>query len=146
MSQKMTFSSSKGTSSYQKYHSPKNEKTSNNIQNITLTIEKGTKRIRIQNQPIIKRITQTDRVQKLVCNTCSGKITSDVCRVLVMHDKDYNPQVFHYHFFFPCWDFELLCKRYPNLTLERAGFSIPENMSVDENAIKDLQNNLNFWK
>ena len=63
-----------------------------------------------------------------------------------MHDKDDNPQVFHYHFFFPCWDFELLCKRYPNLTLERVGFSMPENMLVDENAIKDLQNNLNFWK
>lgn len=60
-----------------------------------------------------------------------------------MRDKDENPYVVHYHFFFPCLDFELL---YPNLTLERVGFSIPENILMTENAIENLQNNLDFWK
>jgi hypothetical protein len=39
-----------------------------------------------------------------------------------------------------------LCKRYPNLNLERVGVSIPENILMTQNAIHDLKNNLDFWK
>ncbi|MBI5859713.1 MAG: hypothetical protein HZB73_03240 [Nitrosarchaeum sp.] len=144
MSQKITFSTSKGTNSYRGYHSPKKENAYNNLQ--TIIVEKGTKRIQVRVHPIIKKNSQTDRVQKIVCNTCNEEIGSDICKVLVMRNKDDSPHVFHYHFFFPCWDFELLCKKYPNLTLDRVGVSIPENILMNESAIEKLKNNFDFWK
>ena len=144
MSQKSTLSASKGTNSYQKYYSPKNKNIYYNLQ--TIIVEKGTKRIRVRVHPITKKNIQTDRVQKIVCNNCSEEIGSDICKVLVLRNKDDNPQVFHYHFFFPCWDFELLCKRYHDCTLDKVGVSLPENILMSEKAIIDLQNNLDFWK
>ena len=144
MRQKITLLLNKGTSSYQKYHSPKKKEVYNNLQ--TIIIEKGTKRIRVRVHPVIKKDTQTNRVQKLVCNTCNEEIGSDICKVLVMRNKDDSPQALHYHFFFPCWDFEILCKRYPNWAIDRVGVSIPENIFMTESAISNLQNNLDFWK
>lgn len=144
MSQKITFSTSKDTSSYRKYYSPKNEKIHNNIQ--TIIIEKGTKRIQVRVHPIVKKNMQTDLMQKIVCNTCNEEIDSEICKVLVMRNKDDSPQVFHCHFFAPCWDFELLSKRYPNWTLDRVGVSIPENILMSENAIENLRTNVDFWK
>lgn len=144
MRQKIAFLLNKSISSYQKYHSPKKKETYNNLQ--TIIIEKGTKRIRVRVHPVIKKDTQTNRVQKIVCNTCNEEIGSNICKVLVMRNKDDSPHVFHYHFFFPCWNFELLCKRYPNLAIDRVGVSLPENIFMTESAISNLQNNLDFWK
>lgn len=142
MNQK-NISSHKDTPHYKSEHLHKNNNRYQNLQ--TMVIEKGTKRIRVRMQPITKKNTQTDRVQKIVCNACNHEIKSEVCKVVVMCDRDNNPQVFHYHFFFPCWDFEMLCKRYTNLTLEKVGVSIPENILMTENATRDL-NNVDFWK
>lgn len=132
------------TSCYQGQRLPKNENRYQNLQ--TVVIEKGTKRIRVRIHHIAKKNTQTDLVQKIVCNTCNHEIKAEICKVVIMNDRDNSPRVFHYHFFFPCWDFELLCKRYTNLTLEHVGVSIPENILMTENAILDLENNLDFWK
>lgn len=143
MIQKNTFSAHKDTQHYKIEQLSKNENKYQNLQ--TRVIEKGTKRIRVRIHPITKKNTQTDRVQKIVCNACNHEIKSEICKVVVMCDRDNNPQVFHYHFFFPCWDFEMLCKRHMNLTLEQVGVSIPENMLMTENAILDL-NSVDFWK
>lgn len=143
MKYKTNFSSSKGTSSHKEFYSPKNKKPYQDLQ--TIVVEKGTKRIRVRVYPTVKN-TQTDLVQKIMCNACNQEIKSEICKVLVMRNKDDNPQIFHYHFFFPCWNFEVLCKRYPNLTLERVGVSIPENILMTQNAISNLKNNLDFWK
>lgn len=142
VAQKISFPSNKVTRDHQRYYSVQEKQY--NLR--TIVIEKGTKRIRVKDHPAIKKNIQTDRVQKLVCNTCNEEIGSDICKVLVMRDKDDNPQISHYHFFYPCWNFELLCRRYPNLTLDRVGVSIPENIFMTENTIVDLQNNLEFWE
>jgi hypothetical protein len=38
-----------------------------------------------------------------------------------------------------------LCQKYPHLIIEKLGFSFPENISMNENSIKDMQKNPNFW-
>jgi hypothetical protein len=80
---------------------------------ITLTVEKGTKRIS--------------------------------SRVLIMRDKDGGPRLLCFHFFYPCWDMELLCQQYPNLVIEKTSFSIPENMSLKPSSIESLQTNQDLW-
>ncbi len=83
--------------------------------------------------------------EKHVCDTCNEKIDYEISRVMLMHDKDGGPRLLCFHFFFPCWDFDLLIQKYPNLVIGHAGFSIPENIKMKESSIKDLQKNLEFW-
>jgi len=35
--------------------------------------------------------------------------------------------------------------KYPNLVIDKTAFSIPENMSIKESFIKDMQNNIDLW-
>jgi hypothetical protein len=112
---------------------------------ITLTVEKGTKRISYFPNPKTQlEETRHYSAQKHVCSTCKEDI-SDISRVLIMRDKDGGPQLLCYHFFFPCWDVEFLFQQYPNLIIDRVGFSIPENLVMSESSIKKIQENQEFW-
>ena len=82
---------------------------------------------------------------KLVCDTCKTEIKEEISRVVLMRDRDGGPRLLSFHFFFPCWDFENLVQRYPNLRLDHAGFSVPESIKMDQSSITDLQNNLKMW-
>ena len=84
-------------------------------------------------------------LEKHVCATCNEEIDYEISRVMLMRDKDGGPRLLCFHFFFPCWDFELLIQKYPHLVIDHAGFSIPENIRMKESSIKDLQKNLEFW-
>ena len=83
--------------------------------------------------------------KKQFCNTCMQEIGSDISRVLIMRDRDNGPRLLCFHFFFPCWDFKELCKKYPNLIIDSVGFSIPENIHLKEKSKEDLEKNLEFW-
>ena len=82
--------------------------------------------------------------EKHVCDTCK-EVIPDISRVLIMRDVDGGPRLLCFHFFFPCWDMELLCQQYPNFVIDRIGFSFPENISMKESSIKDLQENQELW-
>ncbi len=82
--------------------------------------------------------------EKHVCSTCKEEII-DISRILVMSDKDGGPRLLCFHFFFPCWDFEHLCQQYPNLIIDKVGFSIAENILISDSSINDMQKNLEFW-
>jgi hypothetical protein len=62
-----------------------------------------------------------------------------------MRDIDGGPRLLCFHYFFPCWDMELLCQQYPNLVIERAMFSIPENISIKENSLIEMQSSVDYW-
>lgn len=84
--------------------------------------------------------------KKHVCYTCKKEIDADISRILIMRDKDGGPRLFCFHFFFPCWDFTQICQNNPDLVIDSAGFSVPENISLKEDSLQDLQKNLEFWK
>jgi len=88
--------------------------------------------------------TINDKFKKHVCNTCKEDIL-DISRVLIMRDIDYGPRLLCFHFFFPCWDMELLCQQYPNLKIDRVGFSFPEKMAISENSIRKMKTNQKLW-
>ena len=62
-----------------------------------------------------------------------------------MRDKDGGPRLLCFHYFFPCWDMDLLVQRYPNLKIDRVTFSVPENTSMKQSSMEDLQRNQNLW-
>ncbi len=113
---------------------------------ITLTVEKGTKRVtHILNPSLpVEESTKHQSSKSHVCSTCKVEIT-DISRVLIMRDVDGGPRLLCYHFFYPCWDMELLCQQYSELVIDRVGFSIPENMPIKQSSINDLQTNENLW-
>ena len=112
---------------------------------ITLTVEKGTNRISyFSNSKTQLEETRHYSTQKHVCDTCKEEIP-DISRILIMHDKDAGPRLLCYHFFFPCWDMELLCQKYPNLIIDRTGLSFPENLVMSKSSIKKIQKNQEFW-
>lgn len=94
--------------------------------------------------PPIKKHTKIHTTEKLVCNTCNREIDSEVCRILITHNIDLEPQFFSFHFFAPCWNMRDFCKKYPNLTIDKMNFSVLENL-ISEKGIKDLQNNRSYW-
>jgi len=83
--------------------------------------------------------------EKHVCSTCKKIIDYEISRILITRNKDWGPRLFCFHFFFPCWDWELFCQKYPNLIIEKAGFSFPENLIIKEYSINDLRKNLEYW-
>ena len=95
--------------------------------------------------PPIKKHTKIHTTEKLVCNTCKREIDSEVCRILITHNIDLEPQFFSFHFFFPCWNIDDFFQKYPNHTIDRIALSIPENSHMSKNNIKDLQSNLSNW-
>ena len=82
--------------------------------------------------------------EKHVCSTCKEEIV-DISRVLIMRDRDGGPRLLCFHFFYPCWDMELLCQKYPNLIIDRTGLSFPENLVMSKSSIKKIQKNQEFW-
>ena len=82
--------------------------------------------------------------EKHVCSTCKEKIV-DISRDLIMNDIDGGARLLCFHFFYPCWDMDLLRQQYPNLRIHRVGFSFPENIIISESFIKKMQKNQEFW-
>ena len=115
---------------------------------ITLTVEKGTKRITHFLNEIIseEKIISQYSSENHICDTCHQEIGSNISRTLIMHDEDGGPRLLCFHFFFPCWDFRLLVQKYPNFTIDKTGFSVPETIVLKDRTIKEMQNNLDFWK
>jgi hypothetical protein len=95
--------------------------------------------------PSVKIHTEIQSTEKLVCDTCKKEMDEEICRIVITSNVDGGPQFFSFHFFAPCWDFEDFCQKNNNLALDRMLFNIPENMSMSENSIKELQTNLSFW-
>ena len=111
---------------------------------IEVTIQRGTKKIKHQLNSITSGSISPGQ-GKHVCDTCQCVIGDEVSRLILMRDHDGGPNVLFFHFFFPCWDLELLCQKYPHLIIDKLRFSIPEKMQMKKNSIEDLQNNFKFW-
>jgi len=106
----------------------------------------GQKRLLSSSKLSVKKHAKIQSPEKLVCDTCKKEMDLEICRIVITGNVDGGPQFFSFHFFPPCWNFDDFCQENPNLSLDRMLFDIPENMSMSENSIKDLQSNLSFWK
>ena len=78
------------------------------------------------------------------CETCNEEIGLNISKILILKDKDGGRKFLSFHFFFPCWDIDLLCQKYPNMTIDRTGFSFPQGMSISEDAISKIKKSLEY--
>ena len=65
--------------------------------------------------------------------------------VITMRDRDLGPRLLFFHFFYPCWDMELLCQQYPNLKIDQIGFSFPEELKMSEDSIQQIKSCPELW-
>ena len=117
----------------------------NQSKKITLIVNKGTKRIQHHIFTKPKEAKLTDNGARTVCNSCHKEIKKEIGKFLIMRNIDDNPQILSYHFFYPCWDFEKIIKQYSNLSLEKSGIIIPENLSISKCGMKELREKQEFW-
>ena len=82
--------------------------------------------------------------EKHVCSTCQREIDY-ISRILIMRDRDLGPRLLLFHFFYPCWDIELLCQQYPNFKIDQIGFSFPEELKMSEDSIQQIKSCSELW-
>ncbi len=126
---------------------PKESEVSSSLfsgKTVEVTIQRGTKRIKRQLNSIAP-FPVSNKAGKHVCDTCQREIGEEISRLIIMRDTDGGPHVLCFHFFFPCWDFTLLCQKYPHLIIDKLRYSLPDKMQMKKKSVEDLQNNLNFW-
>ena len=84
-------------------------------------------------------------LEKQVCETCKKEIGCEISRIVIMRNIDRGPRLFYFHFFFPCWDFKTLCQKYPRLIIDKAGFSIPQELMINDASMEDLEKKIELW-
>ena len=98
-----------------------------------------------KNYNFLNKDKKSHTQKEFQCYTCKRELGSEIARILIMRDKDEGPRFFCFHFFFPCWDLNLLCQNYPNLVIHRVGFSIPEELRLKETSILNMKKNFDLW-
>ena len=110
---------------------------------VEVTIQRGTKRIKRQLNSLTHSPISNNR--KHVCDTCQCEIGDEISRVIIMRDKDGGPHLLCFHYFFPCWDMNLLCQKYPHLIIDKLRFTFPKDLKITKRSIEDMKNDLRFW-
>ena len=83
--------------------------------------------------------------QENICSICNSEIGSSPHRIIVLRDKLKNPLILRFHYFFPCWDLNLLTQKYQDYELIDAGFRF-ELEKVEENTkFRNLRENTDLW-
>lgn len=79
------------------------------------------------------------------CDTCKSPIEFLPYRILTMKDMEGFPKTLRFHYFYPCWDFDLVCQKYPNYEIVHAGFSC-DLETITPKILKNLRKNEFLWE
>lgn len=80
-----------------------------------------------------------------ICDVCLKEMNESIYRIVIFQDKEKNPIVKKFHFFFPCWDIEYICQEYLAYKIVNLGFSSEKTILNNHKKIRNLQRNLSLW-
>ena len=82
-----------------------------------------------------------------VCDTCEKRFDDMPYRVIVLKDKEGEPIVVYFHYFFPCWDVNLLSDKFPDCKIVDIGFNLDtKDIPKNANKLKNLKQNFDLWQ
>jgi len=81
-----------------------------------------------------------------ICQTCKSKIQDPTFRFLVVKDKIFKKhKMISFHYFFPCWDVEYVCKNLKDFEIFKAGFCCDKSILKNPSTINNFRKNECLW-
>lgn len=81
-----------------------------------------------------------------ICETCRSKIEFLPYRIVSLADHEDIPKVLHFHYFYPCWDLDLLFQRFIDHKIISLAFSCDEKILENPLIIRNMKNNPDLWE
>jgi len=81
----------------------------------------------------------------LFCETCKSQIEYLPCREVRIEAENSERKTLHYHYFFPCWDFDYFVHSQPNQRIISSGFLCNKEILEKPSLIRNMENNLELW-
>ena len=88
----------------------------------------------------LKTINHVD----IICDNCLKKIEYLPIRTVIIENSYQKKLNLYFHYFFPCWDFEHLCQRFPDYNLKSMGFICDSDFLTPKIA-KNFRKNEYLW-
>lgn len=79
------------------------------------------------------------------CHTCQSSIIDKPYRFLVVQKPDNTHELISFHYFFPCWDIDFVCKNLLKFKIVKAGFICDQSIKKNPKMIKNLKKNIDLW-
>ena len=80
-----------------------------------------------------------------VCHTCKSSIIDLPYRFLIVKDIAEKHKLLPFHYFFPCWDVNFVCKNLTEYKIFKAGFCCDESIKKNPKVINNLRKNSDLW-
>jgi len=80
------------------------------------------------------------------CGVCLTEINDSIHRIVIFQDKEKNPIVKRFHYFFPCWDLDYMCQNYMGYKIAKLAFSCEKTILNNHKQVRNLQRNLSLWE
>ncbi|MGD8638583.1 MAG: hypothetical protein PVG43_06765 [Nitrosopumilaceae archaeon] len=79
------------------------------------------------------------------CYTCKAPIYDLPYRFLVVKNQQNKHKMISFHYFFPCWDIDFVCKHLEDLKIAKAGFICDSSIKKTPKIISNYKKNLDLW-
>jgi len=89
---------------------------------------------------------ETHSLEEPICDICLRKLDETPYRKVILRDEKGEPLILCSHYFFPCWDQDLILNKYPNCEMLHVCFSHTlDELIKKPKIIKNIQMNVDLW-
>jgi len=100
----------------------------------------------IANQSTFSIKTPVDhRYKNPVCYTCKSPIEDPTYRFVIVKDRNMKHELLSFHYFFPCWDVNYVCKDLIGYEIFKLGFSCDASILENPKSVNNLRKNYELW-
>jgi len=81
-----------------------------------------------------------------ICFTCHSSIGELTSRFVIVTDKVFKKhKMLYFHYFFPCWDIDYVCKNLGEYEIFKAGFHCDASILKNPKAANNMKKNGDLW-
>ena len=80
-----------------------------------------------------------------ICQTCKSSILDLPYRFLIVQDIKNKHKLLPFHYFFPCWDVNFVCRNLKEYRIFKAGFCCDRSVKKNSRLVNNLRKNSDLW-